>query len=158
MNQIPNRVNEKILAEVKSRLNPDLKKILLKVFGIHIFTAIITLSICPQMGFSIVKTKLNLMDLFMKIGPHFCDFACGIFFTMTSMAVICTVLSRDELRVLRFHKILLTLTIVLSSLGFLLMLSPDLFLSFSLLWLIGSISGIVLSVEIGSWALLTNRI
>lgn len=150
MNKISNQINEKILNDIKSRLNPDLKTLLLKVFTIHLATAILTLSICPQFGFSIFKSGFNLMDLFMKIGPHFCDFACGVFFTSTSILSAIVILSRDELRVLRSRKLLVSSTIVLSSLGFLLMLNPELFVQFSILWLIGSIGGVIISLEAGS--------
>ena len=83
MNKIPNQLNEKILTEVKFRLNPDLKILLLKLFSIHVITALLTLSICPQFGFAVFRSNFNLMDIFMKLGPHFCDIACGAFFTST---------------------------------------------------------------------------
>ncbi len=153
MNNISDQTKEKILSDIKSRLNPDLKTLLLKLFAIHLGTAVVTLSICPQFGFSIFKSGFNLMDLFMKIGPHFCDFACGIFFTSTSIFSALLILSRDEVRVLRSKKLLASATIVLTSLGFLLMLNPELFVQFSLLWLIGSIGGVVISLEAGSRAL-----
>jgi hypothetical protein len=154
MNQIPNQVNHKILAEIKSRLSPDTKILLLKLFAIHLVTALVTLSVCPQFGLAVFRTNFNLMDIFMKFGgPHFCDFACGLFFTTTSMVSAFVVLGRDEIRVLRYKKTLATLTMILSSFGFLLMLNPQLFVQFSFLWLLGSVGGVVLSLEIGAKAL-----
>lgn len=149
MNKLPNELNYKILNDIKSRLIPDLKIILLKLFAIHLACAIATLSICPQFGFSTFKTNLNLMDVFMKIGPHFCDFACGAFFTTTSMIFVLILLSRDEIRVLRYRPFLLITTMILSSLGFLLMVNPGLFLGFTLLWLVGAIVGVIGSMEMG---------
>ncbi len=153
MSKISNQTKSNILNDIKSRLNPDLKILLLKLFAIHLATAILTLSICPQLGFSVFKSGFNLMDLFMKLGPHFCDFACGIFFTSTSILSALVILSRDEVRVLRSKKLLASVTIVLSSLGFLLMLSPELFVQFSILWLLGSIGGVIVSLEAGTRAL-----
>lgn len=153
MNKIPNQLNEKILTEVKIRLNPDIKILLLKLFSIHVVTALVTLSICPQFGFAVFKSSFNLMDTFMKLGPHFCDFLCGAFFTTTSMISALIVLSRDELRVLRHKKLLANLTLILSSIGFLIMFNPELFVEFSFLWLLGSVGGIVLSLEFGTRAL-----
>ncbi|MBC7538580.1 MAG: hypothetical protein H7281_07155 [Bacteriovorax sp.] len=150
MKKIPNQLNNKILTEIKLRLNPDLKFLLLKLFSIHLITALVTLSICPQFGLSVFKSNFNLMDTFMKIGPHFCDFACGAFFTTTSMISALIVLSRDEARVLRHKKFLASFTVILASLGFLLMLNPQLFVEFSILWLLGSIGGVVLSLELGT--------
>jgi hypothetical protein len=157
MNQIPNQVNHKILDEIKSRLNPDMKILLLKLFTIHLVTALVTLSICPQFGLAVFRSKLDLMEIFMKFGgPQFCHFACGLFFTTTSMVSAFVVLGRDEIRVLRYKKTLATSTIILSSLGFLLMLNPQLFVQFSFLWLLGSVGGVVLSLEVGTKALRVN--
>lgn len=156
MNQIPNQLNEKILNEIKTRLNPDLKILFLKLFAIHLVTAVVTLSICPQFGLAIFRTNLNLMDIFMKISPQFCDLACGGFFTMTSMISALFILSRDELRVLRHKRILAILTITLSSIGFLIMLNPQMFLEFTFLWLVGCVLGVVLSLELGTRALRFN--
>lgn len=149
MNKIPNELNDKILKTIKTKLTPDLKMILLKVFSIHLLTAIVTLSICPQFGFSLFKSQFNLMDVFMKIGPHFCDFACGLFFTSTSVSTILFILSRDEIRVLRYRPILMVSTMILTSLGFMLMLNPALFVQFTLIWLIGAVIGVVGSMEMG---------
>jgi hypothetical protein len=149
MNTIPPSINRKILAEIKNRLNPDLKTLLLKLFAIHLMTAIITMSICPQMGFSLFKTRLNLMNTFMAIGPHFCDFACGAFFTSMSMITAFFILSRDELRLLRHRQLVTCLIMLLPSTGFLLMLSPLLFVQFSILWFLGSLGGVLLGLQLG---------
>lgn len=128
---------------------PDLKSIVLKVFAIHIFSALLTLTVCPQMGFSLIDSKINLMEIFMKLGPHFCDFACGTLFTSVSVGFIYLVLSHDEFRFLRFHPVLMASTMILTSLGFLLMLSPNIFIQFTFLWLIGAIAGVLGTMEIG---------
>ncbi len=156
MTLIPKQLNNKIIDDIKSRLNPDLKILLLKLFIIHLVTALITLSICPQYGLSVFKSSFNLMNTFMKIGPAFCDFACGIFFTTTSMVSALIILSRDELRVLRHKKIITAFTIILSSLGLFIMLNPQLFVQFSLLWLLGSVGGVVISLEFGTRVLKFN--
>jgi len=146
---VSNETRNKILSTVKAQLMPDIKKIVAKVFAIHIFSALLTLTVCPQMGFSLIKSKINLMDVFMKLGPHFCDFACGTFFTSVSVGFIYLVLSSDEFRFLRFHPVLMSSTMILTSLGFLLMLSPDIFIQFTFLWLIGAIAGVLGTMEIG---------
>lgn len=147
---ISNETNKKILDSVKAQLMPDIKNVLLKVFVIHIISALATLTVCPQLGYSLIQTKINLMDLFMKIGgPGFCDFACGTFFTSTSVSFIYIFLTRDEFRFLRFHPMLMISTMVLTSLGFLLMLNPDLFVQFTFVWLIGTVAGVLGTMEIG---------
>lgn len=150
MKQVPNHINQKILADIKSRLNPDIKILFLKFFVVHLFTALLTLSICPQFGFAIFRTRLDLMDLFMKVSPHFCDFACGAFFTTVSMSSALLILSRDELQLLTHKKIPAVAMVILSSIGFLIMLNPQLFLQFTTLWLIGCIVGAWLSLDLGT--------
>lgn len=145
---ISRKTEQSILETVKAELMPDPKKLIAKVFVIHLFSALLTLTVCPQLGFSLIESKVNLMDLFMKLGPHFCDFACGTFFTSISVIFIRWFLSFDEFRFLRYHPFLLSATLVLTSLGFLLMLNPQLFVQFTMLWLLGAISGVVATMEI----------
>lgn len=147
---ISNQTNNKILETIKAKLMPDLKIVLGKVFAIHIVSALLTLTICPQMGFKLVQNNINLMDVFMKLGgPHFCDFACGTFFTSASVLFIYLFLSQDEFRFLRYRPVLMLSTMILSSLGFLLMLNPNLFIQFTFVWLIGAIVGVLGTVELG---------
>lgn len=148
--KIPHHINEKILTEIKGRINPDSRMLFLKLFIIHLSTAVVTLSICPQFGFALVRTNLNLMHVFMKISPLFCDMACGAFFTACSMLSALVILSRDELRVLRHKLWLATALITLSSFGFLIMLNPQLFVEFTLLWFIGCVGGSWLSLDLGT--------
>lgn len=150
MNKVPEHINSKILNEIKSRLNPDLKILFLKLFIIHLVTALITLTICPQLGYRLAHTPVDLMVVFMKVAPTYCDAACGAFFTMSSIVSSLFILSRDELRVLRHKKTLATAMITLTSLGFLIMLSPALFLQISFLWLIGCIGGTWVSLDLGT--------
>jgi hypothetical protein len=152
--QVPSQLSTKILDDIKGRLNPDLKIILLKVFFIHLITAVFTLSICPQFGFAVFKTDLNLMTYFMHFGVRYCEFSCGIFFTGTSMIAIKIFLSRDEWHVLRFKKTITCLFILLESIGLLVMANPPLFYEFSFLWIIGTIAATFLSLELQSKVIL----
>ncbi len=149
MSKIPEHINVKILGDIKKHLNPDLKYILAKLFGIHTLTTIITLAICPQFGFQFFKTSLNLMHYFMKFGQHFCDFACGTFFTATSFFIALFVISRDELRVLKYNKFLAVSSVILISIGFFAIMSPQIFFELSLLWIFGATIGATLALEIG---------
>jgi hypothetical protein len=149
MSKIPEHINAKILSDIKKRLKPDLKYILAKLFGIHTLTTIITLAICPQFGFQFFKTSLNLMHYFMKFGQHFCDFACGTFFTATSFFIALFIISRDELRVLKYNKFLAISSIILTSIGFFAIMSPTVFFELSLLWILGATMGASLALEIG---------
>ena len=155
--EISASTEQKILSDIKDRLNPEIKVIFLKLFIVHLVTAIITLAICPQLGFQTFKSPINLMYMFMKFGTHFCDFACGAFFTATSIFIALFVISRDELRVLRHHRVLTALSIVLASIGFFVIMNPQLFFELSILWIIGAVSGAFITLEVGTKMQLTGR-
>lgn len=150
MNKIPNNVNEKILSHIHGKLHPKISHVVLKLFSVHLCTALITLSICPQFGFKIFKFPVNLMNSFMVFGMPACYFLCGLFFTATSTVMAAIVLQRDEIRFLKFHKTLATAALILSSIGFFGIMNPHMFLEFSMLWLIGAITGVVMTLEVSA--------
>ncbi len=153
MNSIPPSLNEKILSSVHAKLHPKLGHLLGKVFLVHLITAVMTLSVCPQFGFKTFKLHINLMHSFMVFGLPICNFLCGLLFTATSMIVASFVLKRDEVRALKHQRILAGSVLILSSIGFFGIMNPSAFIDFSLLWLLGAILGIVLTLEISSRAL-----
>ena len=145
-----NIVDEKILKTVHERLHPKASHLIGKVFLTHMITAIVTLSVCPQFGFKMFKLPINLMHTFMVFGLPICNFLCGLFFTATSMAVASVVLNRDEVRALRYRKTLAVSVLLLGSIGFFGIMNPNLFIEFSLLWLLGAVIGIVGTLEVSS--------
>jgi hypothetical protein len=150
MNKVPNQISEKILSNIHGRLHPKLSHLILKLFSVHLATALITLSVCPQLGFKILNLPINLMHAFMVFGMPACYFLCGLFFTATSTIMAAIVLRRDDIRALRFHKTLAASALILSSIGFFGIMNPNFFLEFSLLWLIGAITGVVMTLEVSS--------
>ena len=150
MNKIPNHINESILSHVHGKLSPKISHVILKLFSVHLLTAVVTLSICPQFGFKLFKFPVNLMNSFMVFGMPACYFLCGLFFTATSTIMAAFVLKRDEIRFLKFHKTLSSAALILSSIGFFGIMNPNWFLEFSILWLIGAITGVVMTLEVSS--------
>lgn len=104
MNKIPTHINEKILKEIHGRLHPKLNHVILKLFSVHLLTAVLTLSVCPQFGMKLFKLPINLMDSFMVFGMSACYFLCGLFFTAASISMAAVVLKRDEIRALKYNK------------------------------------------------------
>ncbi len=158
MSNIPSSLNEKILANVHGKLHPKLHFLIGKVFLIHLVTAVVTLAVCPQFGFKAFKLPINLMHSFMVFGLPICNFLCGLFFTATSMLVASFVLGRDEMRALKYHKTLAGAVLLLSSIGFFSIMNPNLFVEFSLLWLLGAVIGIVFTVEVSARLLTRNPV
>ena len=147
MKIIPSSLNEQIKNRVHNELHPKLSYLIAKVFAIHVGTAVVTLSLCPQFGFRAFKFSFNLMHTFMVFGLPVCNFLCGLFFTATSIGMVSLILKRDELRALRYQKSLATGLLILSSLGFFSIMNPALFIGFSLLWLLGAVCGVVITLE-----------
>lgn len=147
MNKIPQDLTNTILGKVKNELQPNMTHLLLKFLIIHFSTAVVTLSICSQFGISTFKTNINLMHSFMFLGNNLCYLLCGIFFTTNSVLAASFILKRDEMRALRFNKILSTALILFTSTGFFLIMKPELFLKYSIFWTIGSILGSALTLE-----------
>ncbi len=147
MNKIPSSLTAKIKATVHDQVHPKLGYLIAKLFAIHIATAVITLSICPQFGIRAFKLSFNLMHSFMVFGLPICNFLCGLFFTATSIAIASVVLKRDEIRALKFQKSLASASLILSSVGFFSIMNPNLFLEISLLWLLGALFGVVVTLE-----------
>jgi len=150
MNEIPKHLSEKILNNIHERLHPNKGQLIAKLFFVHLLTAVITLSVCPQFGIKLFKLPINLMHSFMVFGMPLCNFLCGLFFTATSMMVAALVLKRDEIRFLKHQKIMTSLCLILSSIGFFGIMNPNLFLELSLLWLLGALTGIILTLEVSS--------
>lgn len=150
MNTIPTLLSDKIKNTIHEKLHPKISTLIGKIFVIHLSTAVLTLSVCPQFGFKIFQLPINLMHTFMIFGISACNFLCGLFFTATSMTMVAFILNRDELRALRYQKTLSTASLILSSIGFFFIMNPNMFLDFSLLWLLGAILGVVLTLEMSS--------
>lgn len=148
MNNVPSHINNKILSDIHERLHPKLSHVILKLFSTHLMTAILTLSVCPQFGMKFFKLPINLMNTFMIFGMPVCSFLCGLFFTMTSIIMAAIVLKRDEMRALKYNKTLATAALLLSSIGFFGVMNPSFFLEFSIIWLIGAITGVVMTLEV----------
>lgn len=147
MNNIPSTLSEKIKATIHEEIHPKMSYLIAKLFAIHIATAVITLSVCPQFGIRAFKFSFNLMHSFMIFGLPVCNFLCGLFFTATSMAIASVMLKRDEVRALKYKKSLTSASLILSSVGFFSIMNPTLFLEFSLMWLLGAIFGVVVTLE-----------
>lgn len=147
MNNIPTSLTDKIKTTIHEQVRPKMNYLIAKLFAIHIATAVITLSVCPQFGIRAFKSSLNLMHTFMVFGLPVCNFLCGVFFTATSIGIASVILKRDEIRALKFNKTLTSASLILSSVGFFSIMNPNLFLEFSLLWLLGALFGIVVTLE-----------
>lgn len=139
-----------LLERVHRDLNPSLTHLLTKISLIHIVSALVTLSVCPQFGFRLIGEGHGLMHYFMALGSAGCPLACGVFFLGTSFSLSAFVMNRDELRKLRESRLLILTVLVLASLGFFKVMDGEFFLEFSLFWIVGAFLGGWLTLE-GVW-------
>lgn len=150
---ISDQVSAKIIESVKNKIKPDIKSIFLKLFVVHLAVALVTLSVCPQLGVSSFKTNIDFSHMFLMFGDKGCELICGFFFTSASIAVSFLFLTRDEVRFLSFNKTYLASVFILISIGLLLMFNSQLFVELSILWLIGTFIGVVGTLELGAFIL-----
>jgi hypothetical protein len=145
----PNKVSEQLFAHIHQELHPSVWKTFSKLSLIHFVVALITLSICPQFGIRLLGDGMGLMSAFMKLGDLGCPLACGFFFTGTTLLAASLVLRPEEIRALRRNRFTELVALTLLSLGFFVMIRAEIALGFALLWIIGSIVGSLLALEVG---------
>jgi hypothetical protein len=145
----PKEVSEQILAQVHQDLHPSVWKTFSKLSLIHFAVALVTLSICPQFGFRLLGEGMGLMSAFMGLGDLGCPLACGFFFTGTTLLVASLVLRAEEIRAIRRNRFTELAALTLLSLGFFVMIRAEIALGFALLWMLGSIVGSLLALELG---------
>ncbi|MBU6374363.1 MAG: hypothetical protein KGQ59_00040 [Bdellovibrionales bacterium] len=146
----PKEVSERIIALVEKDLKVSPWGMFSKLSLIHLFSALFTLSICPQFGFRVLGDGMGLMHYFMSLGSFGCPMACGSFFLGTSLLVATILLKGHELRALRSHRFAELGALTLLSLGFFIMVDPSsVVTSFTLAWVLGSLTGGAAVLEIG---------
>lgn len=145
-------ITEQIFASVRTDLNPNAYRLFAKLLMIHTVTAVATLSVCPQFGFRILSEGMGLMHVFMAFGTYGCFVACGSFFMGTSLLIASLALKPGEIQKIRRNRWLMTGTLTLLSLGVFTMVGPELVFSLTLPWLLGSLIGSIVTLELG-WQL-----
>ncbi|MBY0371949.1 hypothetical protein K2X33_14785 [bacterium] len=117
----PAAVNQAVLAQVCSDLNPSLKVVVAKLFGLHAIGATIVALFCPQLGVGPIIGEHGIMHLFMYYGPLVCAALCGGIFLGISAILATIFLTREELRLANRYRFLnVTLLASLSFAGLML--------------------------------------
>lgn len=148
----PKQVTDQILSMVHRDLNPNAWLIFAKLSLIHFGAGIITLSLCPQFGVRLFGEGPGLMKFFLNFGTYGCIALCGAFFVGVSLFISGLVLGREELRVLRRHKVLQISALTLLSMGAFIMADAEILFAFAAAWVLGSMIGGMAMLELG-WLL-----
>jgi hypothetical protein len=148
----PVTISNDVLSLVRRDLNPSAWKVFSKLTLIHFVTALITLSFCPQFGIHLFGDRMGLMRVFMSLGEYGCLVACGSFFTGSSLLFASLFLRPEEVQKIRKYQLLELGTLTLLSLGFFVMLDAEFILGFTAAWIVGSVIGGCMTLELG-WTL-----
>lgn len=144
----PVQLSDRIGGLVYASLNPSPFLVFGKFVVIAALASLVSLFFCPQFGYG--TSGPGLMMFLMDISPLLCHFACGILFVGVGVLVSTFVLRQEELRVLRETKFLQVSALSASMLGMFLCFGSQGFFTLELAWLLGGITGGVLSIYSGS--------
>ncbi len=144
----PQSLRENILNYVHKELNPSAVKVFSKISLIHVGVGFISLLMCPQFGFSPLG-NMGLMSLLMKYGNAVCMLGCGAVFVGGTALISSFVLKPEEVRVLRKTEALQFAVLSILSIGAFLCLGAEVLEGLTLIWMLGSLVGGLLSLEIG---------
>jgi hypothetical protein len=147
--EAPRGISEKVLVQVRRDLNPSPWAVFARLSAIHFFTALFTLSLCPQFGVRVLGSGMGLMHYFMGLGDTGCAIACGVLFIGTSVLLASLLLGPDQVRTIRKHRLLELGALTLLSLGVFVMMQAEIVLGFALAWLVGSFVGGIATLEVG---------
>lgn len=141
-------------AQLFQSVEPDIKATPYWVFSklslIHLFSGLMTLSVCPQFGVRVWGEGLGLMKTFMGLGSYGCVLACGFFFMGSSLLLAALVLKPYEILAIRRHRFVEIGAIVLLSMGFFLMIDvKEVLTGLTLAWIVGAVLGGVTLLELG---------
>lgn len=150
-------VSENLKSRINRDLHPNPWLVLSKLSLIHLLSAVITLSLCPQFGFGLFGVEMGLMHFFNLFGTHVCFVLCGAFFIGVTLLVAAALLKPEETRQVRKYWPLQISALILLSLGFFIMVQAEIVLGFASLWILGSLVGGFAFMELGWWMRLHLR-
>lgn len=140
-----------LMATVRADLGPPLSRVVSRLVAIHALVAAATLLFCPQLGIGPLVPALDLMAVFMTLGPVGCAWGCGLVFLGVSHAIALLCLPRAELRraaTLGWRPISALAAV---SLAVLILLGGSASPSFYLHWLMAGLVGGWLSLKAVAW-------
>lgn len=95
----PRAVSESIRAAVKADLEPSLKLVAAKLFGLHVIAIGLVVLVCPQLGVGpLLIGGHGVMHVFMAFGRLPCAALCGGLLLGISSLLVTLFLRREELR------------------------------------------------------------
>ncbi|NUN07077.1 MAG: hypothetical protein HUU57_15115 [Bdellovibrio sp.] len=147
----------KIQADLKKEL-PSTGKVASKLGVAHLLGSAVSLMGCSQFGIQLFFKGGGMMDYFMRITPHYCEFFCGALYLAVSLIVARMMLTRDEWLVIRRSRSFSIAALALVSLGGFAMVSHEVTFEAGLIWLFGAAVGGELVTVVKSPSLWLRRV
>lgn len=146
---LPNELSKAVLSHVHRELNPSQQTVFLKMLGIHAVVSLFSLSVCSQFGFQSFQI-FDAMNVFMSAVGHTCCMAlCGALYLGGSALVFSLVMRPEKIKVIRRQRLLQLALLSGLSMGVFLCTGAEMLFLPSLLWVVGSLTGGILSLELG---------
>ena len=146
----PGAVSKKIQNTVRADLEPSLKLVVAKLFGLHAIALGLVVAICPQLGVGPLIGGHGLMHFFMAFGRLPCAAFCGGLLLSISAVLVTIFLGREELRLANRYRFLnVTLLASVSFAGLMLAGGESDQLSYAF-WILGAIVAGWLTLRVGS--------
>lgn len=146
--EVPDYLSKRIMERVSEDLNPSPPQVFMKLASIVFLVGLMNLTLCPQFGIGPVR-HTNLMHYFMSFGEYGCRVACGTFFLGSALLLATFLLKPEDIQVIRRSRLLFISSISAISLVAFVALGGDVYFEAAAFWLIGTIFGGLLSIELG---------
>ena len=145
----PLEVSSTLREFVRQDLNPSVWNVFMKVLGVHAGVSLLSLSICSQFGIR-TFSQIDLMENMMRVVGHtYCMAFCGALYLGLSAIVLSALLKPQEIKLIRQHTILQMTVLTGISMGVFLCAGASVLVLPGILWLIGSVIGGAVGLELG---------
>lgn len=140
-----------VLDRIHRDLNPSVGWVFFKLALVHGIVGTMTLLFCPQFGIS-PGPDIGLMGLFMRFGKYGCMLGCGAMYLGCSVLTASLLLRAEEIRVLRRTEGFQLPLLGLLSMGGFICFGATVVFELTVVWLVGTVLGGLVTLEVGWWA------
>jgi hypothetical protein len=147
----PSDLSNKVLGLIREKLDPRLLTLFSKLGLIQAIVGTLTLLICPQFGISFNDNDSLFLFFQNNFGHMGCMIACGVIFTSFSAIVSLIVLKRPEIKKIFKFQFFVFPIISMLFLTIFACVVQEFYLSVSLLWFTGALTGYLLTFDLGCW-------
>jgi len=142
-------LDNRILGFIHEDLNPNSKIVFSKLVTIQLLIGALTLLFCPQFNLSLTNNHELFHYFHHNFGEYICMIICGSIFMGTGAVFASTILSINEIKLIRSKEFLFYPTLSILILPMFLIFGAEMYLNLTLFWLIGTTISGVIFIEAG---------